>query len=474
MATPQQPVRDFDREIVSGSILRSVWKLTWPAALMQLINGSAGFVDHILVGRYVYSPDNAANAGIGVAWQLFLVVVVFMASLFSGMGVLVAQYAGRRDREAVSHIIYHTFLAALAFQFFFVLPVGWFIAPHLLDLVNAQPNVQAHALPYLRVLFACSLGMFLMFMTGGAMHASGDPKTPLKLAVVSTVLNISLSAALIVGYGPFPQLGAVGAAVGTVIAPIPSLIIAYSLLTRGKLMFGLPSRLTILPNLSTIRRVAEIGIPTGIQAVLLNVGGAALIAYVGSLENSEAAQAAYTICYAQWFALVTFTAFGLRAASATLIGQNIGAGYLERGKKAVGVTALIGALWATLVGIVFLSIPETLMGVFSASQEPVLGYGIAFLQVLAFGGVFLAMTLAFTGGLQGAGDTRKPMWIALITQIGILLGICEAARQLGLLSTNVVWMAVFISHAIRFAMTYYFFRVGHWEALRGFEPDKAG
>ena len=462
-------MREFDREIVSGSILRSVWKLTWPAALMQLINGSAGFVDHILVGRYVYSPDNAANAAIGVAWQLFLVIVVFMASLFSGMGVLVAQYAGRRDREAVSRIIYHTFLAAFMFQVFFVLPFGWFAAPHLLNLVNAEPGVQEHALPYLRVLFTCSLGMFLMFMTGGAMQASGDPKTPLKLAVISTVLNISLSAALIVGFGPFPQLGALGAAIGTVIAPIPSILIAYSLLVRGKLMFGLPEKLTLLPDVHTIRRVAEIGIPTGIQAVLLNIGGAALIAYVGSLPNSEAAQAAYTICYAQWFSLVTFTAFGLRAASATLIGQNIGAGHLERGKRAVAVTALIGALWASAVGVMFWSIPEALMAVFSASQEPVLSYGVSFLQLLAFGGVFLAMTLAFTGGLQGAGDTRKPMWIALITQIGILLGICEVARRMGVLSTDVVWMAVLVSHAIRFAMTYYFFKIGHWEALRGME-----
>jgi len=465
-------MREFDREIVSGSILRSVWKLTWPAALMQLINGSAGFVDHILVGRYVYSPDNAANAAIGVAWQLFLVIVVFMASLFSGMGVLVAQYAGKRDRETVSKIIYHTFLAAFMFQVFFVLPVGWFAAPVLLDLVNAKPNVQEHALPYLRVLFTCSLGMFLMFMMGGAMQASGDPKTPLKLAVISTILNISLSAALIVGFGPFPKLGALGAAIGTVIAPIPSIIIAYFLLMRGRLMFGLPAKLTILPDFQTIRRVAEIGVPTGIQAVLLNIGGAALIAYVGTLPNSEAAQAAYTICYAQWFSLVTFTAFGLRAASATLIGQNIGAGYLERGKRAVGITAVIGALWAAAVGVVFWTIPEALMGVFSASQEPVLGYGVSFLRMLAFGGVMLAMTLAFTGGLQGAGDTRKPMWIALITQIGILLGICEAARQLGILSTDVVWTAVIISHAIRFAMTYYFFKVGHWEALRGMEAKQ--
>ena len=465
-------MKEFDREIVSGSILRSVWKLTWPIALMQLINGSAGFVDHILVGRYVYSPDSAANAAIGVAWQLFLVVVVFMASLFSGMGVLVAQYAGRQDRETVSKIVYHTFLAALLFQMFFVLPVGWFAAPWLLNLVNAEPGVQEHALPYLRVLFTCSLGMFLMFMTGGALQASGDPKTPLKLAVISTILNISLSAALIVGYGPFPQLGAVGAAVGTVISPIPSIIIVISLFLRGKLMFGLPEKLTLLPDFLTIKRVAEIGIPTGIQAVLLNIGGAALIGYVGSLPNSEAAQAAYTICYTQWFSLVTFTAFGLRAASATLIGQNIGAGFLARGKTAVGVTALIGAFWASAVGVVFWTIPEALMGVFSAGQEPVLSYGVSFLQLLAFSGVFLAMTLAFTGGLQGAGDTRKPMWIALITQIGILLGICEAARQMDMLSTDVVWMAVLISHAIRFAMTYYFFKVGHWEALRGMESKK--
>lgn len=103
-------MRSFDQELVSGNIFRSVWKLAWPVILLQLISGLHGFVDQVLVGRYV--NDFAANAAIGVAWQLFLVMVVFIASLFHGMGVMVARYSGKQDGASVNLVTYQVFLAS--------------------------------------------------------------------------------------------------------------------------------------------------------------------------------------------------------------------------------------------------------------------------------------------------------------------------------------------------------------------------
>lgn len=464
-------MKQFDDELTSGSVARSVWKLVWPVVLLNLVNGLHGFCDHILIGRFLPSPDNAANAAIGIAWQVFLVVVVFIASLFQGMSVLIARYAGKRDRDMMSEVAYNAFLSSVYILVFIVAPMGYFVAPYLLQVVQAEPQVVAHALPYLRILFTCGAPLFIMFMIVGAFQASGDPKTPLLLGVLSTTLNIGISFVLIVGLGPFPALGTVGAALGTVIAPLVSVSVALSLVMRRKMILQPPRRFHLLPDMDIMRDVARIGLPTGIQGVLLNLGGVFLLTFIGFLPNSSAAQAAYTICYAQLFSFVTWASFALRSASATLMGQNIGAGKIARGKAAVGVAALYGVCWAIAIGSAFWFMPEFLLGLFGATDEPILSYATTLLRVLAFSGLVLAPTLALTGGIQGAGQTKIPMVIAFATQIVLLLGICSFFYLRDTLTTTKIWLAILTTHSVRFLMTWAVFRTEAWAhtvvSLRG-------
>ena len=205
----------FDRSIVEGPISSAVWKLAWPTMLQNLIAGFQGFVDHAMVGRFVGFQGNAA---IGVSWQIFLIVVVFVASLYSGMNVLVARFAGAGDREKVNRTVCQAFLTSSFLGVCVFAPVGYFAAPWLLSFVNAEASVQAEALPYLRIMFVFSVGMLHFFMLGGALRAAGDARTPLRLGVMMTVLNITLNVILIRGLGPIPAFGTPGAAMGTVIA----------------------------------------------------------------------------------------------------------------------------------------------------------------------------------------------------------------------------------------------------------------
>lgn len=459
-------MKQFDEELVSGSIVRSVWKLAWPIVLLQLVNGVHQLVDHILVGNFVPSSNNAANAAIGDSWILFLVVAVFVASFLQGMTVLIARYSGKQDRETIGRVVYQTLLAAVIFNVFFLAPVGYFLSPWLLTLINAPAGVQVYALPYLRILFVFSIGLFANFMVFNTFQAIGDPKTPLILGIMATTLNVAVSVVLITGVGPFPKLGVVGAAIGTVLSPIPGALIAAYIILSGKTVIQIPHRLSLIPDLSVIKEIVRIGLPTGIQAILLNIGGAILLRYIGSLEHSAAAQAAYTICYAQLFAMVTWASFGLRGAAATLMGQNIGAGNTERGKSTVLVATAMGAVWAMALGVIFYTVPDTLLGFFNAGSGPVLAYGMSLLRVLAFSGFFLSTTLTLTGGMQGAGDTVTPMVIAFLTQIGVLLGLCTMYQFMGLLTAEKIWFAILISHMTRFALTYGAFRHGRWRHAR--------
>ncbi len=457
---PAGYMRHFDQELVSGSILRSVWKLSWPVICLQLVSGIHGFVDHVLVGYFV--QDFAANAAIGVAWQLFLVMVVFIASLFNGMGVLVARYAGRRDRVALSNIAYQVFLTSFYILIFVAAPLGYFFTPSLLRLTNAQPEVIAYAEPFLKIVFTCSAPLFMMFALNNAFQASGDPRTPLKLGILTAILNVILSSILITGMGPFPELGVMGAAIGTVLSPIPSVAISISLIMRHKMIVGPPEKFTLRPDFQIIRTVARIGIPTGIQAVLLNVGGAILLGFIGTVEHSIAAQAAYTICYTQLFSFVTWASFGLRASSATLMGQNLGAGQPDRARMSVYATMVMAMLWASLWAIIYWTFPSFLMSLFNQNEGDVFTIGRELLQFLAVSAFFVSAALTITGGLQGAGDTKTPMYIAFVSQIVVLLGLCFVFQQTGYLSPTSIWTAVLISHFTRFIATAFVFHQGRW------------
>ena len=453
-------MKSFDTELISGSVVRSVWKLAWPAVMLRLVDGLHSLVDHILVGQFV---GHHGNAAIGAAWLLFLVVVLFLVSLFQGMVVLAARYAGMQDRDNLSKVVYHTFLATVYLLLFVVVPVGYLIAPFILNLVNITPEVYGHALPYLRIMFTCSLPLFLMFMLASAFQASGDVKTPLKLGMLSTTINIIVSATLIIGIGPFPALGVSGAAFGTALAPIASVGIALFLIYKRKVIIRPPRHYTLIPDLALVKSITRVGVPTGLQAILLNLGGLLLFRKLGVLEHSAAAQAAYTICYNQLFSLVTWASFGLRVASATLMGQNLGAGKRDRGRHSVYIVAGMGAVYAVALGVVFWFFPYPLMLLFDAVDGHVYEFGVSLLRYTALSGIFLTSTLALTGGLQGAGDTKTPMYIAFVTQIGVLVGLAELFDFLGVLSAELAWLAILLSHLSRWVLTQTFFSWGKWE-----------
>src|SRR4029077_12179702 len=139
-----QKTQRFDRSIVEGPIGPAVWRLAWPTMLQNVIAGVQGIIDHVMVGHYVGYTGNAA---IGVSWQVILVVIVFISSLFTGMGVLVSRFAGANDPEKVNRVVYQSFLTALLMSVIMGV-IGYFAAPALLDIIKAAPEVQHQALPF--------------------------------------------------------------------------------------------------------------------------------------------------------------------------------------------------------------------------------------------------------------------------------------------------------------------------------------
>jgi len=454
--------KQYDRSIVEGPLLPAVWKLAWPTMLTNIIGGLQGMVDQALVGNLV---GYKANAAIGVSMQMWLIVMIFISSLFTGMSVLVARFAGAGDHEKVDRTVYQAFVTAIGLALLVMAPIGYFTAPWLLDFVNAAPEVKVEALPFLRTMFVFSGGMLVFFMLSGALRSAGDARTPMVLGIALTVLNLVLNIILIRGLGPIPSFGTKGAAMGTCIAS--GLLAVYSLwkLWHGGWVVSFPRGHGYGPDWGIIRALFRFGLPTGFQGIAMNIGGVFMLAFIGSLAQSAAAQAAFSVVYTQLFSLITWTSVGLMGAAAAIAGQNLGAGKPDRTAAAVHVAARIGLSSATVIGALFLFIPRQLLAVFGMHDPIVVEIGVQLMRVLSLSGLFIAAALTYTGGLQGTGDTKSPLYISIISQVVVPLGICFVIQQTGTLQPIHIWIAILIGHATRFTLSVVRFNQGRWRNI---------
>jgi putative MATE family efflux protein len=454
--------RRFDRTIVEGPLRPTVWKLAWPTMLTNIFGGLQGIVDHAMVGHYV---GFTGNAGIGVANQIWIVVLAFIMSVFTGMSVLVARYAGAGDEDRADRTVYQAFLTAAGISVLVLAPVGWFAAPWLLTLVNAAPAVQAQALPFLRISLMFSSGMMIFFMISAALRSAGDARTPMMMGIALTVLNVALNVVLVPGLGPIPAFGTAGSAMGTAIAAGLLAIYALWKLWRGGWVVRFPRAHGYAPDWTIIRSLFRFGLPAGIQGIAMNIGGLLLLSFVGSLAQSAAAQAAYAVSYGQLFSLITWTSVGLMGAAAAVAGQNLGAGHPDRAEQGVHVAARIALLGAGTIGLLFLFLPRQLLAVFGMNDPGVVEIGVQLLRVLSVSGLLIAVALTYTGGLQGTGDTKSPLYISIVSQVMVPLGICFTVRQLGTLDPIDIWLAILCGHATRCALSIIRFNQGRWRAI---------
>jgi len=197
----------------------------------------------------------------------------------------------------------------------------------------------------------------------------------------------------------------------------------------------------------------------------MNVAGVLLLRFVGSLERSAEAQAAYAVGYTELFSLITWTSVGLMGATAAVAGQNLGAGRPDRTVSAVGVASWIGLAVAATVGLLFVLIPRLLLGLFGMNDPDVVAIGVRLLGFLSVSGFFITVALAHTGGLQGTGDTKSPFYISIVSQIVVPLGMCAAIQSSRGLRPRDIWLAILLGHVTRCVLSVLRFRQEKWRGI---------
>jgi Na+-driven multidrug efflux pump len=238
----------------------------------------------------------------------------------------------------------------------------------------------------------------------------------------------------------------------------------YKLWTGGWVV-AFPRGRGLGPDWGIIRELFRFGLPTGIQGIAMNIGGLLMYAFMGSLAQSAATQGAYSVAYVELFSLITWTSVGLMGSAAAVAGQNLGAGQADRSSAAVHIASRYGLSVAAGVGVFFAFLPRQLLAVFGMHDPVVVEIGTQLLRVLSVSGLFVTVALAYTGGLQGTGDTKSPLYISIISQIVVPLGICFVIQQTGTLQAMHIWLAILMGHMTRCALSVLRFRQGHWRTI---------
>jgi len=279
------------------------------------------------------------------------------------------------------------------------------------------------------------------------------------------VLNVILNVILIRGLGPIPSFGTAGSAMGTAIASGTVSLYALYHLFRGDCVIQFSRSMDWRPDWTIIKSLFRFGLPTGVQGIAMNIAGVLLLRFIGGLEHSAAAQAAYAIGYTELFSMITWTSVGLMGAAATIAGQNLGAGHPERAMQGVHAASRIGLSVAFAVGLAFVIMPHQLLGIFGATEANVATIGEELLQYLAVSGAFITMALVYTGGLQGTGDTRSPLFITLVAQVVVPLGLCFYLQATGQLEASGIWLAIVLGHFTRCALSAARFHQQKWKTI---------
>jgi len=448
----QQRIDRYRDEILSGPIVKTMFKLGAPLLAVQLIHLSYNLVDAYWLSRY-------SQYALAVPRQVFPTLMLFNAAIMAigaaNMAIL-SQYVGAKMYEKLSETASKLFTVSMLFSGLLA-ATYFFLAPHIFTyVVRSPPEILGSVIAYARVISADLVGMAFSSAMSTIMQSVGDTRTPATVQAIGAVANIILDPILIVGLGPIPAMGAAGAAIATVgsrlAAAIPLIILfrrRYPYI-RVRLTLSIDREwigMTLYAALPVFTMVAANSLAFTFQNTLVNMFGAV-------------AAAAFAIGFIV-MDIADSALWGLTQATTIMIGQTLGAGNTRRAKeiaiKGAHALFLIILAGAALV----LTIREQIIGVFT-SDPRIVAEADRFISIMAltlpfFGVFFMGMAAG-----RGSGRTLMPSLFAVIRLWGIRLGLGYLMAVWFGMGVLGVWISFALSNVVGGALSYAWIRLGNW------------
>lgn len=436
---------------------RKILELAWPAILGNFMQTVVSMVDLIMVGRLGAS----SVAAVGLGGQLLWFLNALMIAITVGTTALVARFIGAEKKEDAEHVLVQSLMlvAVLAST----LTVFWYaFAKTALLLIGASPEVADIGSTYIRIVFLTTPCIFVIFTSQGALRGAGDTKTPMKVGGAMNLMNVILNYVLIFGKFGFPALGVRGAGIATATAFLWAAVTYIIIFLSGKFVLSVPGWDSFSFNFNIIKRILKIGIPTGIERIIMS---GSMILYVSIIAGfGTTALAAHQIGL-RVESLSYMPGFGFAVAATAMVGQNLGAKNPKRAEKSGWEAAKMCMVFMGLVGLLMFVFPRPMVRLF-VSEKPVIDLAIWYLRIVAISEPALALVFTLAGGLRGAGETRSPLYISVFglwlfrIPLAFILGNVVGWGPIG------VWVAMIIDIFVRSGLYVFQFKRGKWKEVQ--------
>ena len=414
-----------------------------------------GIVASAMLGRV----GALAVGSVGLGRRVTMLIWGVFAAIGTGTTVMVARSIGADDRKAAGRYAEQAFVLAIVL----VLALTGFIVffPRAIIVAlyrTTQGDLLDTATTYLRLIALGIPFMSVMQVTGAIMRGAGNTKVPMQVAMVINLVNVVLSYVLIFGKLGFAPMGIVGAAIAQNIAQAVGAVIALYIMFNRQTDLHFKLRGFKL-RIAEIKSVLNIGIPTAVENLLMQLGQIMLTGLVVSfgtvsLAAHQQGMTAESLSY--------MPAVGFGIAATAFVGQSMGAGSAKQAERYVKELSKWSIIMTLCTASFLVLTPRLVFGLLS-NESDVIALGAIYLMLMGIAQIPQQLSGVFNGALRGAGDTKAPMVIGALGLWGVRLPLAFYFARMGHGIIG-VWVAMTIDLFFRFTLSFFRFRRGKWKA----------
>lgn len=388
--------------MTEGNISKKIILFGFPIFLGNLFQQLYNVVDSLVVGNVLGKEALAAVSSTG---SLIFLIVGFINGIFVGASVIISRYFGAKNKEKLS-IAVHTTIAFGFIAGIVVTIIGIVFTPWFLKLMGTPDDVFVNAVIYLRLYFAGGIGIVMYNTCMGIFQAVGDSKHPLYYLIIAASINVVLDILFVAVF----DLGVGGAALATVISQFISAILGFTKLTKVDGYHKLYIKKIKIDG-KMLKSLMKMGLPTGVQNSVIAFANVIVQSNINQF-GSVAMAGSGSFSKLEGFAFLPITSFSV--ALTTFIGQNLGAKQYERARDGARFGVIASISLAEIIGILIWIFAPTLIGIFNSELE-VIELGVMRARITSLFFFLLALSHCLSGILRGAGKTKIPMIVMLIS-----------------------------------------------------------
>ncbi len=446
-------IRGVPHDYTTGNLNRAIFLLAVPMVLEMCMESLFGLVDVFWVARL--GAD--AITTVGLTETALTLVFVIAIGLSVGATAIVARRVGEKDHHGAGEAATQAIIMGLVISAF-VAGIGFLFAPDLLRILGGSPSVVLVGTSYTRITLGGSATVFLLFLLNAVFRGAGDAAVAMRVLWVANLVNIVINPFLIFGWGPFPELGVTGSAVGTTIGRGSGVLLQLWILTQGRSSITLGLR-HLKANAEVMARMLRLSLTAMFQYLVQMASWIAVVRLIATV--STAAVAANTLAI-KIILFAILPSWGLSNAAATLVGQSLGAKHPDRAEQAVRRTIWFNVAFMGVTGIFFIVFARPIIGVFTSETE-VMPIAVTGLRLLAFGNLSYASGMVLTAAFNGAGDTTTPTVLNLISFWAFQIPLAYFLVFQAGLGPMGAWSAVLAGDTLLAILAWIVFRRGTWK-----------